>query len=186
MKTIILLIAVLGLVMGALGCQPTTDPVATEKPPAGSPRFADLAAAPVQEDQVFAVPSFVVTGFQETRSPEAWSISGTIRQADPAVPGLKFDRLLITFVFQDGRPCEFQVPEHGPLNDLVEPILFALVLGPDNYESAGFGFAGFQDFEATSRLDRIIVQVLTNRNKVQVRPNHWTGTFVAAIQGPLD
>ncbi len=179
MRKIIVSIAALGLVMAALGCQPTTAPVATEKPSAGVPRFADLAAAADQEDQVFAVPSFVVTDFLETRSPEGWTISGTIRQADPVIPGLKFDRLLVVFAYLDGRPCEYQVPDHGPLNDLVQPIPFALVLGPDNYEDAGFGFQNFQDFEATSRLDQIIVQVLTNKNKVQVRRNHWTGTFVA-------
>jgi len=178
MKKTIVAMAVLGLLIGALGCQPNA-PVATGKPSAGVPRFADLMNQSSQEDQVFAVPSFVVTDFQETRSPEAWSITGTIRQADPAIPGLKFDRLLVVFAYLDGRPCEYQVPDHGPLNDLVAPIPFALVLGPDNYEDAGFGFADFQDFEATSRLDQIVVQVLTNKNKVETRPNHWTGTFIA-------
>lgn len=179
MKRLLILIAALLILIA--GCQPSVDKTtdaATEKPPAGSPRFADLAAAaPIQEDQVFAVPSFVVTDFQEIRSPEAWSISGTIQQREPVIAGLKFDRLLIVFAYQDGRRCEYQVPNHGPLNDLVEPISFTLEMDADNYRSAGFGFADFQDFEATSRLDQIFVQILTNINKLEYRPNHWTGQF---------
>jgi len=172
-KTIILLIAAL-LILTA-GCQSGIDATHTQ---AATPRFLALMDKP-QDDQVYPIPSFIVTGLVETRSPEAWVISGVIQQREPVMAGLKFDRLLITFVFQDGRPCEYQVPEHAPLNDLVEPIPFALALGPDDYESAGFGFVDFQDFEATSRLDKIVVQVLTNRNKLEYRPNHWTGTFEA-------
>lgn len=180
MKRTIVLIAALGLVMGALGCQPTTDPVATERPSAGFPRFADLETPQAaQEAREYAVPSFAITDFQETRTSSSWTVTGTIQQKAPAIPGLKFDRVLVVFAYLDGRQCEYQVADHEPLKDLVEPIPFTLALGPDNYRTAGFGFEDFQDFSATSHLDQIVVQVMTNRHKVEYAPNQWTGTFVA-------
>ena len=179
MKAKIIILFIAALLILTAGCQTTAAP--TERPPAATPRFADLMEATPQDDQDYPIPVFIVTSFVETRSPEAWVISGVIQQREPVMAGLKFDRLLITFVFQDGRPCEYQVPEHGPLNDLVEPIPFALALDAGNYQSAGFGFTDFQDFEATSRVDKIVVQILTNRNKLEYSPNHWTGTFEAGF-----
>ncbi len=180
MKKTIVIIAALLFILAA-GCQGTA-----AAPPingtAASPRFADLMTP--QGDQEFPIPSFIVTDFQEVKTPEAWVIAGYIQQMEPVITGLKFDRIMITFAYQDGRPCEYQIPEHEPLNDLVEPTPFVLALGPGIYEGAGFGFENFYDFAETSRLDKIEVQILNNRYKLEYRPNHWTGTFEAYILTP--
>lgn len=175
-----LLITVLLLTSAFLGCQSSIDETANtiKKPVVACPRFGDTEATP-QESQDHSLPAFIVTDFVETKSPDAWIISGVIQQREPILLGLKFDQLLIIFVFQDGRPCEFQNPDHGPLNDLVKPVRFVLQLNADNYRSAGFGFSDFQDFEATSRLDKILVQILVNKNKIQNGQNEWTGQFEA-------
>lgn len=171
-----LLIAALLLFLAALGCQPVVDKTnaaTVERPPAASPR-------PVtQEAREYPIPSFVVTDLSETRSVDAWTIAGVIQQREPVMAGLKFDRILITFAYLDGRTCEYIVADHGPLKGLVEPTPFVLDLSAGNYRHAGFGFESFQDFEATSRLDKVFVQILTNRFKLQSGPNKWTGQFEA-------
>jgi len=142
-----------------------------------------------QEDQGGPLPSFIVTGFAETRSADAWVISGVIRQREPAVPGLKFDRLILIFKAEDGRACEWRTADHGPLDGLVQPVSFDLVLQAGSYSDSGFGFEDLADFQANARVTTVAVQIDKARNYVKANGVYHAGfeaDVLDALQGPHD
>ena len=182
MKQLLILIAALLLTLTALGCQPGVDKMdvpATERPLTTSPRFAFLMERGAQEDQG-PLPSFIVTDFRETRSADTWEIAGVIEQREPAVPGLKFDRLILIFRTEDGRACEWRVADHGPLEGLVQSVSFDLVLRAGSYSDSGFGFEDLADFQANANVSTVAVQIDKARNYIKADGVYHAG-FEAAV-----
>jgi len=179
------LIAALLLTLSFLGCQPGVDKTAaatTEKPPAASPRFAALMEAPPQDDQDYPIPSFIVTSFAETRSPEAWVISGAVQQREPVIAGLKFDRLIVIFRTEAGRACEWRTADHSPLEGLVQPVSFDLVLQAESYFDSGFGFEDLADFQANANVSTVAVQIDKARNYIKGDGVYHAGFEAAVVE----
>lgn len=182
MKRLLILIAILLLIL-TTGCQPSVDKTAgaTERPLPANPRFASLMEPPAQEDQGGPLPSFIVTDFAETRSADTWEISGVIRQ-ETAVPGLNFDRLIIVFQYEDGRDCEWRPAEHGPLEGLVQPVSFNLVLRAADYVDSGFGFEDLADFQGNAQVSAVVVQADHARYYVK-SGGKYIARFVVPVEG---
>lgn len=191
MKRTILLLAVLAVTLGILGYQAVdraagpsaADPpaAAVETPLASNPRFASLINPPPQEDQGGPLPSFVVTDYVETKTADAWEISGTIQQSGPAVPGLNFDCLIVVFEYTDGRDCEWRIADHGNLRGLEGPVSFVLRLQAASYVDSGFGFANFADFQDNAQVSAVVVQ--SNRARYYVKSG---GKYIARFVIPIE
>lgn len=180
----IIAVAVLSLVLVASvqHCQEEEPTAAvTEKPLAAAPRFPDLINPPPQEDQGGPLPSFTVTDFQETRSADTWTISGTVQQTAPVVPGLNFDRLVIVFKYTDGRDCEWRTADHDTLRGLEGPVSFVLGLQAATYEDSGFGFADFADFQDNAQVSAVVVQA--DRARYYVKSG---GKYIARFVVPVN
>lgn len=168
MKRIVLLILLTLLVAGCNPPQPSLEARVAPTP------HGELEK---EEEREYPLPSFILTDLVNIKSSDAWLISGVIQQAEPVMAGLQFGEIMITFMYLDGRQCEWALADHAPLGNLTEPTPFTLKLNAGNYRHGGFGFTDFQDFKAIARLGMIDVRVLNKKYYLEYSPNAWTGSY---------
>ena len=82
-----------------------------------------------------------------------------IKQKEPIMQGLKLPRIMTLFDTKGGRSCEWRLAEVPPLNRIIEPACFSLRMTSDTWKDSGFGFDSFLEFQETTRITQVSVQI---------------------------